>query len=61
MKDRRAGRLARHLTPQDDPLAGRRREVAAGADRLAEPALDAQIGAAVLLDGRRRLQILEVA
>ena len=42
---RRAGRLARHLAPQDDPLARRRRQVAARADRLAEAALDA---------GRRR-------
>ena len=37
----RARRLAGHLAAQDDPLARRRGQVAARADRLAEPALDA--------------------
>ena len=55
---RRALGLARHLPPQDDPLARRRRQVAARADRLAEAALDA--GGRRLLDRRRRLQVAQV-
>ncbi len=55
---RRAGWLARHLAPQDDPLARRRRQVAARADRLAEAALDA--GRRRVLDLGRRLQVAEV-
>ena len=55
---RRARRLARHLAPQDDPLARRRGQVAARADRLAEAALDA--GRRRLLDLRRRFQVAQV-
>ena len=55
---RRARRLARHLAAQDDPLARRRRQVAARADRLAETALDA--GRCRLLDLRRRFEVAQV-
>ena len=55
---RRACGLARHLAPQDDPLARRRRQVAARADRLAEAALDA--GRRRLLDRGRRFQVAQV-
>ena len=57
---RRALGLARHLPAQDDPLARRRRQVAARADRLAEAALDAGRGPAPLLDRRRRFQVAQV-
>ena len=55
---RRARRLARHLAPQDDPLARGRRQVAARADRLAEATLDA--GGRGLLDRRRRFQVAQM-
>lgn len=42
--DRRTGRLAHHLAAQDDPLAGRGRQVLAGAGRFTEAALDARVG-----------------
>src|ERR1019366_3252941 len=56
--DRRALRLARHLAPDHDSLARGGGGVAARADRLAEPALDAVRGA--LLDLGLGLQVLEV-
>jgi hypothetical protein len=51
-------RLAGDLAAQDDPLARRRGQVAARADRLAEPALDA--GRGRLLDRRRRFQVAQM-
>ena len=57
---RRALGLARHLAAQHDPLARRRRQVAARADRLAEAALDAARWRADVLDRRRRLQVAQV-
>ena len=57
-QQRRPLRLAGHLPAQHDPLPRRRGDVAAGADRLAEPALDAV--SRLVLDRRRRLERLEV-
>ncbi len=56
--DGRARRLAGHLAAQHDPLARRRGQVAAGADRLAEAALDA--GRRRLLDRRSRFEVAQV-
>ena len=55
---RRARRLARYLAPQQDPLAWRRGQMPARADRLAEAALDA--GRRGVLDRRRRFQVAKV-
>src|SRR6202162_463576 len=47
-----------NLAADDDALARRRRQVAAGASRLAEAALDALVH--LFFDGGHRLQVLEV-
>ena len=50
---------ARHLAAHDDPLPGREGELAAGALRLAEPALDALVD--LLLDAGQGLEVRQVA
>src|SRR3712207_7862217 len=59
LQQRRARGLAGHLASQDDPLPRGRGQVAARADGLAEPTLDA--GRRLLLDRRRGLPVAQVA